>query len=130
MTTTADVLAAVGARLTAAFDDPAVAVWPDGPPDATGTPAVWPEVLGGGGPGSDSPLRPVSVRVVYVPAPRAGGHADLVAAADALNAAFAARLDPAVAYSDRVWRIDAVDVGGVTHDAVLYDLNLSHHLTC
>lgn len=132
MTTVVDVLAAVAAKLAVAFDDPAVAVWPC-PPDATALPAVWPELLNGGGvSGAAASLTPVTVRCVYVPAPKqnASQHAELAAGVDLLAAALAAPIAAAVVLDAASWTLDAVTIGGADYDAVLYDLALSHHLTC
>ena len=123
--TVAEVVAAVAARLAAVFGD--VAVW-DTPPNATALPAVWPEAVNGTGPGA---LASTTVRVVYVPAPRQNTvqHGELVAAVDRLHAAFLAGL-PSIVTDQLYWSIDAVEVGGTAYDAVVYDLALSHHLTC
>jgi hypothetical protein len=125
--TLADVMAAVAGRLMADIDDPAVAV-SDLPPDTTqNLPAVWPEALSGGGVGSRD--RPCLVRVVWVPAQRDNRvqHPDIWAAVDALDLAFdRAQLADGILLTGRAWTVDGHDIGGVTRDAVLYDLTLTY----
>ena len=124
--TLTDVVAAVVARLTGTFDDPAIAVWDAPPATANQLPAVWPEVLAGSG--SPRRDRPATLRVVWVPVARANAAmwADLVAAVDALNAAFDVALPSGILITGRSWVFDSVDVGTVTRDALLYDLAVTY----
>jgi len=124
--TLVDVLAAVNARLAATFDDPGLALW-DGPPaTVNATPALWPSVLAGNGdPRRD---RPVTLRVVWVPVPRENRRQwpDLYAAVDDLNACFDTPLGSGILTTARSWTFDTVDVGGVSRDALLYELALTY----
>lgn len=128
MSTVADVLAAVAAAL------PALDGWRvvDVPPPTTGLPAMWVELVGGGGTMTNPLGVPLTVRVVAVPRPQPTPAAypllaDLV---DALDTALRPVAVPGGAVTDARWRLDRVDVGAVAHTAVLYDLTATHHPTC
>jgi hypothetical protein len=129
-----EVYALAGARVAAMFTPLAGwSPWPDAPPDATGLPAVWVELLSGGGVDYDNPtLRPLTLRVVAVPNPAAGQpdrHRAMAEVIDTLEAGFATRLADDITAGTRVWSIDTAEVGGADYDAALYDIALSY-ATC
>lgn len=119
-----DVIAAVNGRLAAVIDDPSIHLHP-GPPAAPTLPAVWPWPLNGGGPPR---ARPVVVRITWVAAPRdnAAQWPTLYAAVDVLDGIFDDPIGAGITVSARSWSFDAVDIGGVLRDALLYDLTLTY----
>lgn len=122
--TLADVVAAVNARLAVALATADVHVHAT-PPAAPTLPAVWPWPVNGGGPPRD---RPATVRIHWVPVPRdnAVSWPDLYAAVDLLDAAFDDPLPAGIVTTGRAWTFDAVDVGNVARDALLYDLTVTY----
>lgn len=120
-----DVMAAVTDRLTAEIDDPGIVVWAT-PPEVEGRlPAVWADIVAGGGPSARD--RPVTVRVYWVPA-QAQANAQIApalwAAVDVLDAAFVVPLPSGVVITSRYWTRDGVSIGDVTRDCLTYDLSI------
>ena len=130
MRTVTDVTVLAAARLPVIFAGlSGWNVWDDGPPDATGLPAVWLELAAGGGIDYDNPtLTPVTLRIVAAVTPQPGPaqHAAFATAIDALDAGYRQPLASDVATRSRTWTIDTVEIGGADRDAVLYDLALAY----
>lgn len=122
--TLVDVVAAVNTALAATIDDPAIHLHP-APPAAPTLPAVWPWPTNGGGPPRD---RPAVIRVIWVAAPQdnAAQWPALYAAVDVLDGIFDAPLGAGIMVTARSWRFDAVDIGQVLRDALLYDLTVTY----
>ena len=128
--TLGDVVTLAAARLPVIFGPlSGWSVWDQGPPDATGLPAVWLELATGGGIDYDNPtLTPATLRIVAAVTPQAAPleHATFATVIDALDAGYRQPLASDVATRSRTWTIDTVEVGGVDRDAVLYDLALAY----
>lgn len=96
----------------------------DGPPDSTsGLPAAWAELVAGRrAPTIGTVVATVRYLIVPQPAPNDALSASVCAAVDALEAT---RL-----FGLWVWSLQSVQIGGVDHDAVVFDVPAEYPSTC
>lgn len=126
--TVAELLAVFAAWLATVFTGTGWAVWP-APPDQTAVPAVWPEYASS----YTAPAAGSSVAVTVVAAIAAQIHtAEYDAIADAhdrLDVLTAADL-PGCQISSWAASLGTVDIGAVTHTALLYTVTIDRPLPC
>jgi hypothetical protein len=128
--TIAELLAAVAAAIVAAFADAdGWAVW-DGPPDATALPAVWPELASTYAAGARATGSATTVQIVAVIAPQTSPAetATVADAHDRLDTIGPAAIGAAIQTRQAV--LGPVDIGQITHTALLYSLTLDRPLPC
>jgi hypothetical protein len=127
--TVAEIFAAVAAALRAAFTPSVFAVW-DNPPDATAVPAVWPEYSSSFTPSDRNAGGVIVFRLVAAIAPQTATAETAVIcdAHDRFDTINAAAVDAAIA--GRTATLEAVQIGGVDHTALAYQLTVARGLPC